>query len=100
MLRRHIDQFKSRYSVEVEGAKSNDSEDWPLPQTAPMVENTDTPVNISVSDSMDPPRLDGQPSPQHTPTVPTVQRPPLPIAPIRRSQRSHRPIDFGPSVTS
>ena len=65
-----------------------------------MVENTDTPVNISVSDSMDPPRLDGPPSPPHTPTVPTVQGPPLPVPQICQSQRSHRPIDFGPYVTS
>ena len=42
------------------------TEDWPLPQTsltAPIVENIDTPVNISENDSMDPPRLDGPSSP-------------------------------------
>ena len=44
MLRRPIDQLRSCYSVGVEVSKSNDSEDWPLPQTAPMVENTDTPL--------------------------------------------------------
>ena len=65
-----------------------------------MVENTDTPVNISKSDSMDPPRLDEPPSPPHTPTIPTVPGQPFPTQPIRRSQQSNRQVDFGPYVTS
>ena len=100
MLQRHINQLRSRYSVGVEVSKSNDNKDWQLPQTAPMVENTDTLVKVSVSDSMDPPTLDGPPSPPHTPTVPTVQGPRLPIPSIRHSQQSHRPIGFGLYVTS
>ena len=57
-----------------------------------MVGKTDTSGNNSESDSIDSSRLDESHSPPFTPDVPTHL--------IRRSQRSHRQIDFGPYVTS
>ena len=80
VLRRHIDQLRSRYPTGVEVSQSSDTEDWPLPRTcltAPMVGDTDTSGNISESVSID-----------------------VPTHPICRSQRSHRQIDFGSYVPS
>ena len=85
VLQRHIDQLRSRYSLGVDYSQSNDTEDCPLPRTsltAPVVGNTDTSVNISESESIDPPRLDGQPSPQYTPAVPIALGLPPPTHPI------------------
>ena len=76
VLRRHVDQLRSCYSVRVEDSQLNDADDWPLS------------------------RLNEPPSPPLTPAVPTVQEPLCLTPPICQSQQSHRQIDFGPYVTS
>ena len=65
-----------------------------------MVGSTDTLVKISESDSIDPPRLDGQPSPPYTPGLLTVLGPPHPTPMNSQSQQFHRSIDLRPYVTS